>query len=148
MEQLKTAFKDAGITVPLTHNEKGFRSKSWSTDYNNVGGAIDVYGLDSYPGGMSCTNPDTGFNLPRTYYQWFQDVSPTQPEYLPEFEGGYFQPWGGYFFDQCQAEQSPEFADVFYKGLIAQRASLLNLYMVCRNHGPAAEKLRVVPVLI
>ncbi|EFQ85763.1 hypothetical protein PTT_19185 [Pyrenophora teres f. teres 0-1] len=129
MEQLKTAFKDAGIVVPLTHNEKGFRSKSWSTDYNNVGGAINIYGLDSYPGGMSCTNPDTGFNLPRTYYQWFQDVSPTQPEYLPEFEGGWFQPWGGYFFDQCQAEQSPEFADVFYKGLIGQRASLLNLYM-------------------
>ena len=25
MEQLKTAFKDAGIIVPLTHNEKGFR---------------------------------------------------------------------------------------------------------------------------
>ncbi|KAF2823181.1 hypothetical protein CC86DRAFT_355578 [Ophiobolus disseminans] len=129
MEQLKTAFKQAGIVVPLTHNEKGFRSKSWSTDYNNVGGAINVYGLDSYPGGMSCTNLDTGFNLPRTYYQWFQDVSPSQPEYLPEFEGGWFQPWGGYFFDQCLAEQSPEFADVFYKGLIGQRATLLNLYM-------------------
>ncbi|KAH7078726.1 glycoside hydrolase superfamily [Paraphoma chrysanthemicola] len=129
MEQLKSAFKDAGIVVPLSHNEKGLRSKSWSTDYNNVGGAINVYGLDSYPGGMSCTNLDTGFNLPRTYYQWFQDVSPTQPEYLPEFEGGWFQPWGGYFFDQCLAEQSPEFADVFYKGLIGQRATLLNLYM-------------------
>lgn len=131
MEQLKTAFKEAGIVVPLTHNEKGFRSKSWSSDYKNVGGAIDVYGLDSYPGGMSCTNLDTGFNLPRTYYQWFQEVSPSQPEYLPEFEGGWFQPWGGYFFDQCKAEQSPEFADVFYKGLIGQRATLLNLYMVC-----------------
>lgn len=129
MEQLKTAFREAGIVVPLTHNEKGFRAKSWSTDYNNVGGAIDVYGLDSYPGGMSCTNLDTGFNLPKTYYQWFQDVSPTQPEYLPEFEGGWFQPWGGYFFDQCLAEQSPEFPDVFYKGLIGQRATLLNLYM-------------------
>ena len=131
MEQLKSAFKDSGIVVPLTHNEKGFRSKSWSTDYQNVGGAIDIYGLDSYPGGMSCTNLDTGFNLPKTYYQWFQEVSPSQPEYLPEFEGGWFQPWGGFFFDQCLAEQSPEFADVFYKGLVGQRASLLNLYMVC-----------------
>ncbi|KAF2132359.1 glycoside hydrolase family 35 protein [Dothidotthia symphoricarpi CBS 119687] len=129
MEQLKTAFKEAGIIVPLTHNEKGFRGKSWSTDYQNVGGAIDVYGLDSYPGGMSCTNLDTGFNLPKTYYQWFQEASPTQPMYIPEFEGGWFQPWGGYFFDQCQAEHSPEFADVFYKGMIAQRVTLLNLYM-------------------
>ncbi|KAF2641762.1 hypothetical protein P280DRAFT_448976 [Massarina eburnea CBS 473.64] len=129
MEQLKTAFKESGVVVPLTHNEKGFRSKSWSTDYNNVGGAIDVYGLDSYPGGMSCTNLDSGFNMPKTYYQWFHEVSPTQPEYLPEFEGGWFQPWNGYFYDQCMAEQSPEFADVFYKGLVAQRASLINLYM-------------------
>ncbi|KAF2186572.1 glycoside hydrolase family 35 protein [Zopfia rhizophila CBS 207.26] len=129
MEQLKTAMREAGIVVPLTHNEKGFRSKSWSTDYNNVGGAIDVYGLDSYPGGLSCTNPDTGFNLPRTYYQWFQTVSFTQPEYLPEFEAGWFQPWGGYFYDQCQAERSPEFADVYYKGVIGQRVTLLNLYI-------------------
>jgi beta-galactosidase GanA len=52
MEQLKTAMRNAGIVVPLSHNEKGFRSKSWSTDYNNVGGAVNMYGLDSYPGGM------------------------------------------------------------------------------------------------
>ncbi|KAF2026978.1 hypothetical protein EK21DRAFT_72984 [Setomelanomma holmii] len=129
MEQLKAAFKAAGITVPLTHNEKGLRSKSWSTDFNNVGGAVDVYGLDSYPGGLSCTNPDTGFNTVRTYYQWFHEVSPTQPEYFPEFEGGWFQPWAGYFFDQCQAEQSPEFPDVYYKSLLGQRATLINLYM-------------------
>ncbi|KAF2704979.1 glycoside hydrolase family 35 protein [Pleomassaria siparia CBS 279.74] len=129
MEQIKTAFREAGIVVPLTSNEKGFRAKSWSTDYQNVGGAVDVYGLDSYPGGLSCTNPDTGFNLPRTYYQWFQEVSPTQPSYLPEFRGGHFQAWGGYFFDQCQAELSPEYPDVFYKGVIAQRITLLNLYM-------------------
>lgn len=55
MEQLKTAFRAAGITVPLTHNEKGMRSMSWSTDYQDVGGAVNMYGLDSYPGGLSCT---------------------------------------------------------------------------------------------
>ena len=129
MEQLKTAMKSAGITVPLTHNEKGMRSISWSTDYKNVGGAVDVYGLDSYPGGLSCTNLDSGFNLPRTYYQWFQNASYTQPAYIPEFEAGWFQPWGGYFYDQCQAEHSPEFADVFYKGVLGQRITMLNLYM-------------------
>ncbi|KAK7188532.1 hypothetical protein DPSP01_005498 [Paraphaeosphaeria sporulosa] len=129
MIQIEDAFKEAGLIVPTSHNEKGFRSKSWSSEYNNVGGAVDIYGLDSYPGGMSCTNPNSGFNLPYTYYQWFHDVSPSQPQYLPEFEGGYFQPWGGYFYDTCQAEHSPEFADVFYKGIVAQRATLLNLYV-------------------
>lgn len=47
MEQIEAAFRDVGITVPLSHNEKGQRSVSWSTDYQNVGGAVNVYGLDS-----------------------------------------------------------------------------------------------------
>ncbi|KAF3934632.1 Beta-galactosidase [Dactylellina cionopaga] len=129
MEQLKKAWRDIGIVVPFTHNEKGMRAVSWSSDYNNVGGAVDIYGLDSYPGGLSCTNQNSGFNVVRTYYQWFQNYSYTQPEYLPEFEGGWFQPWGGFFYDQCLAEHSPEFADVYYKNNIAQRVTLFNIYM-------------------
>jgi hypothetical protein len=69
MEQLKTAYRDAGIVVPFTSNEKGMRGQSWSTDYQDVGGSVNVYGLDSYPGGQSCTNPTTGFSVVRTYYQ-------------------------------------------------------------------------------
>ncbi|KAF2086381.1 glycoside hydrolase family 35 protein [Saccharata proteae CBS 121410] len=129
MEQIETAFRHVGIVVPFTSNEKGMRSQSWSTDYEDVGGAVNVYGLDSYPGGLSCTNPSSGFNAVRTYYQWFQNNSYTQPEFLPEFESGYFQPWGGYFYDSCEAEHSPAFADVYYKGNIGQRVTLMSLYM-------------------
>lgn len=108
MEQLKAAFRDAGIVVPLTHNEKGMRSQSWSTDYQDVGGAVNVYGLDSYPGGLSCTNADAGFKVVRTYYQWFQNYSFTQPSYVPEFEGGWFSAWGAdVFYDQVRLE-SPD----------------------------------------
>ncbi|CAG8313285.1 unnamed protein product [Penicillium nalgiovense] len=130
MEQIKAAFSDAGIIVPSSHNEKGMRSMSWSTDYQDVGGAVNIYGLDSYPGGLSCTNPNTGFNLVRTYYQWFQNYSSSQPEYLPEFEGGWFSAWGGSFYDQCSTELSPEFADVYYKNNIGSRVTLHNIYMV------------------
>lgn len=130
MEQIKAAFSDAGIIVPSTHNEKGMRSMSWSTDYQDVGGAVNIYGLDSYPGGLSCTNPNSGFNLVRTYYQWFQNYSSSQPEYLPEFEGGWFSAWGGSFYDQCSTELSPEFADVYYKNNIGSRVTLHNIYMV------------------
>ena len=31
MIQIEEAFKEAGLIVPTSHNEKGFRSKSWST---------------------------------------------------------------------------------------------------------------------
>ncbi|CAI0652527.1 unnamed protein product, partial [Colletotrichum noveboracense] len=130
MEQIKKAFKDAGVIVPLTHNEKGMRSRSWSTDYNNVGGAINVYGLDSYPGGLSCTDPTVGFNVVRTYFQWFQNYSFTQPSYLAEFEGGWFSNWGSQtFYDQCASEHDPGFADVYYKNNIGQRVTLFSLYM-------------------
>ncbi|KAL0931988.1 glycosyl hydrolase family 35 [Colletotrichum truncatum] len=130
MEQLKKAFHEAGVVVPLTHNEKGFRGRSWSTDYNNVGGAVNIYGLDSYPGGLSCTNPGTGFNVVRTYYQWFQSVAWTQPSYLPEFEGGWFSNWGSEtFYDACASEHDPAFPDVYYKNNIGQRITLLNVYL-------------------
>jgi hypothetical protein len=129
MEQIEAAFRAAGITVPLTSNEKGERSESWSTDYENVGGAVNVYGLDSYPGGFSCTNPNTGFTVVRNYYQWFSNYSYTQPNYFPEFEGGYFTPWGGSFYDDCVAEHEPAYADVYYKNNIGQRTTLQSLYM-------------------
>jgi beta-galactosidase len=131
MEQIAAAFEEAGIVVPSSHNEKGMRSMSWSTDYQDVGGAVNVYGLDSYPGGLSCTNPNTGFNLVRTYAQWFSNYSYTQPSYLPEFEGGWFSAWGsGSFYDTCSTELSPEFADVYYKNNVGSRVTLQNLYMV------------------
>ncbi|ETS80181.1 beta-galactosidase C [Pestalotiopsis fici W106-1] len=130
MEQIEEAFRDAGVIVPFTHNEKGMRSQSWSVDYQDVGGAVDVYGLDSYPGGLSCTNVETGFNVVRTYYQWFQNYSYTQPEYLPEFEGGWFSAWGSdTFYDECTSEHDPAFPDVYYKNNIGQRVTLHNIYM-------------------
>ena len=129
MEQIENATRNAGIMIPTSSNEKGERSISWSTDYQDVGGAVNVYGLDSYPGGLSCTNLDTGFSVVRNYFQWFQNASYTQPEYLPEFEGGWFSAWGGTFYDQCLEEHDPAFADVYYKNNIGQRVTLMNLYM-------------------
>lgn len=129
MEQLKKAFLQAGVSVPFSHNEKGMRSISWSTDYMNVGGAVNLYGLDSYPGGLSCTNQNSGFNVVRTYYQWFANYSYTQPNHFPEFEGGWFSPWGGSFYDDCLAEHEPGFADVYYKNNLGQRTTIQNIYM-------------------
>ena len=129
MEQVEKAFRDANVIVPFTSNEKGERGMSWSTDFENVGGAVDVYGLDSYPGGTSCTNPSKGYTVVRNYYQWFQNTSFTQPEYLPEFEAGYIRGWGTSDYDSCESELSPQFPDIYYKNNIGQRATLLSLYM-------------------
>ena len=129
MEQIEEAFREAGIVIPFTSNEKGERSESWSTDYEDVGGAVNIYGLDSYPGGFSCTNINSGFNLVRNYFQWFSNYSFTQPNHFPEFEAGYFTPWGGSFYDQCLEEHDPAFADVYYKNNVGQRTTLQVLYV-------------------
>lgn len=129
MEQLKKAYRDAGLVVPFMHNEKGMRSMSWSTDYQDVGGSVNLYGLDSYPGGQSCTNPNTGFRLVRNYHEWFANYSSTQPGFQPEFQAGWFSPWGGTFYDECPINSDPSFADVYYKNNVGQRVTLLNLYM-------------------
>jgi hypothetical protein len=130
MEQIEQQMRDIGIVVPTSSNEKGMRGQSWSVDYEDVGGSVNLYGLDSYPGGLSCTNVNSGFNVLRTYYQWFQNYSYTQPEFFPEFQGGWFSAWGGEFYDTCLSEHDPAFPDVFYKNNIAQRTTLLNIYMM------------------
>lgn len=63
MIQIKEAFKNAGVIIPSTHNEKGMRGQSWSTDYLDVGGSVDIYGLDSYPNGFNCGNPSKAFTV-------------------------------------------------------------------------------------
>ncbi|KAF2675021.1 hypothetical protein BT63DRAFT_26744 [Microthyrium microscopicum] len=130
MEDLKQTFRKQGMVIPTMHNEKGMRSISWSTDYKNPTGVgtVNMYGLDSYPGGFKCTK-STGFRLVRNYYDWFKNYSFTQPSFQPEFEAGWFQPWGGQFYDECTSEHSPEYADLYYKNNLAQRVTLLSLYM-------------------
>lgn len=66
MEQLKAAFEDVGIVVPNTHNEKGLHEVSWSTDYQDVGGAVDIYAMDTYPAKFHCEDPDVGFKYPES----------------------------------------------------------------------------------
>lgn len=85
--------------------------------------------MDSYPGGQSCTDPNKGFKLVRNYYEWFSNYSYTQPEFQPEFQAGWFSPWGGTFYDECPINYDPSFADVYYKNNIGQRVTLMNLYM-------------------
>lgn len=76
MVQIDEAFKKAGVVVPSTHNEKGFRGQSWSKDYLDVGGSVDIYGLDSYPNGFNCANPTRGFNIVKyeTHGEFSSDI--------------------------------------------------------------------------
>lgn len=95
MALLEASARENGIDVPLTHNDPNMNSYSWSKDFSNVTGNVDVVGVDSYPSCWSCDlSVCTTTNGPYVAYEtvdydeYFSSFSPTQPNFLPEFQGG------------------------------------------------------------
>lgn len=135
MELLEKNAHDNGISVPLTHNNPNMNSKSWSKDFTVNGGDVDMYGLDSYPACWSCNLAEcvstNGPYIPyqvQEYYTNFQTVAPTQPEFMPEFQGGAYNPWGGPQ-GGCLENTNEDFANLFYRHNIAERVTAMSLYM-------------------
>ncbi|KAI1502465.1 beta-galactosidase B [Biscogniauxia marginata] len=124
MELLARNARENGIDVPLSHNAPNMNGYSWSKDFSNATGNVDVVGLDSYPSCWSCNLSEcTGTNGQYVAY------SPTQPNFMPEFQGGSYNPWGGPQ-GGCAGDIGADFANMFYRNLIYQRVSAISLYML------------------
>ncbi|KIJ17952.1 glycoside hydrolase family 35 protein [Paxillus involutus ATCC 200175] len=125
--ELEAVYHDSGIVVPLTANDPA-EGENWI----NGTGAVDVYGLDSYPQGFDCSNPTVWSPVVTNYYSYHESVDPSKPWYFPEFQGGSYDAWGpnapGY--DQCRTLTGPDFENVFYLNLWASNAKLINYYML------------------
>lgn len=135
MALLEASSRENGIDVPLTHNNPNMNAYSWSKDFSNVTGNVDVVGLDSYPSCWSCNLSEcTGTNGAYVAYQvvnyvdYFASFSPTQPNFMPEFQGGSYNPWAGPE-GGCPADIGVDFANLFYRNLIYQRVTAVSLYM-------------------
>jgi hypothetical protein len=89
MEQLRKAFIDAGVVVPLTHNDAGMNG-----NYVNGTGSPDIYGFDEYPQGFDCSHPLVWRNLTKNYHEYHTRIFPDSPLYIPEAQAGAFDPWG------------------------------------------------------
>ncbi|KAF6839324.1 glycosyl hydrolase family 35 [Colletotrichum musicola] len=136
MELLEYNHREWGIDVPFTGNNPNMWTRSWSKDYSNVGGELDVYGLDHYPACWTCqleqclavngaVEPYTVFD----YYTHFQSVSWTQPSFLMEFQGGSFNPWDGPA-GGCGDNMGPTWVNLFYRHNLAEKVSAVNIYML------------------
>ncbi|GLB44363.1 putative beta-galactosidase [Lyophyllum shimeji] len=133
MVALENNTRENDVIVPIITNAPNMNSKSWSTDYLPGPGEQDLYGVDSYPACWSCNLAECGqkeisFNVVN-YHDHFDQVSPTQPSFIPEFQGGSYNPWGGPQ-GGCPANLGPEFVNVFYRHLAAERITMASLYML------------------
>lgn len=111
-------------------------------------------GHDGYPLGFDCKNPTTWplGGLITQYRAQHLNFSASTPYTVPEFQvrfstwsqrttqtrlivkqGGSFDPWGGYGFDQCGQLINHEQVRVFYKNMFASGVTIFNLYMVCHS---------------
>lgn len=65
----------------------------------------------------------------------------TQPNFLPKFQGGSYNPWGGPE-GGCPDNTGPDFANLFYRHNVGQRVTAMCLYMLLEwLHGEASRHL-------
>ncbi|OAA75382.1 Glycoside hydrolase, family 35 [Akanthomyces lecanii RCEF 1005] len=121
--------RKAGIVVPLIDND----SYPGGTGAPGTGeGEVDIYGFDSYPLGFDCGHPDVwpAGNLPTDLHKTHMRLSPSTPFSIVEFQGGSYDPFGGYGFDQCYKLVNHEFSRVFDKNNLAAGVNIFNIYMI------------------
>ncbi|MFI1092472.1 beta-galactosidase [Streptomyces sp. NPDC020917] len=110
MKHLEDKARADGISVPLVGNNNG--------TFNSGNGALDVDGVDSYPGGFTGGLPNISYDHPAG-----------RPVTTMEFQGGWFDNWGGPGYDAYAKQYNDQFADVYYKQNIAVGATMQNFYM-------------------
>ena len=118
MADLEQQARSDGIDVPLTFNQC-----CGSQTFTSGLGAVNISGTDNYPLGFNCANTNS-FGDPFGYPSY-----PGEPIYLPEYQGGSFDGWGGAGYDNCYTMTGPSFENVYYKNNIAQGATMQSYYM-------------------
>ncbi|MFG3292677.1 beta-galactosidase [Streptomyces sp. NPDC048179] len=133
MSHLYKKVRADGIDVPLFHNDKG-RNGYWIPGSFDTGGESGkwLYGFDGYPSPTQ-TPPDWGdFGIGGL--KGGATASPRTPGFVPEFGGGWFDPWGGVEFGGKGYAESRRTRDAayerrFYLTNLANGLTLHNVYM-------------------
>jgi beta-galactosidase GanA len=133
MSHLYKKVRADGIDVPLFHNDKG-RNGYWIPGSFDTGGERGkwLYGFDGYPS-PSQPPPDWGdFGIGGL--KGGATASPRTPGFVPEYGGGWFDPWGGAEFGGKGYAESRRTRDAayerrFYLTNLANGLTLHNVYM-------------------
>jgi beta-galactosidase GanA len=119
MADLEQQATSDGIDVPFTFNQC-----CGAQTYTSGLGAVNISGTDNYPLGFDCANPEH-FGQPQSGYPSY----PGEPVYLPEYQGGSFDGWGGAGYGGCYDMTGPDFENVYYKDNIIQGSTMQSYYM-------------------
>lgn len=133
MSHLYKKVRADGIDVPLFHNDKS-RNGYWTPGSFDTGGERGgwLYGFDGYPS-PARTPADWGTFGPGGA-RGGASASPTTPGFVPEFGGGWFDPWGGSFYDgkgyaEARRTRDAAYERRFYLTNLANGLTLHNVYM-------------------
>ncbi|HEY1916469.1 MAG TPA: beta-galactosidase [Streptosporangiaceae bacterium] len=118
MADLEDQASQDGIDVPFTFNQC-----CGALTFTTGKAKVNISGTDNYPLGFDCEDP-SNFAQPYSYPQY-----KGMPIYLPEFQGGSFDGWGGAGYNKCYTRTGPDFENVFYKNNIAQGVTMQSNYM-------------------
>ena len=116
MKYVEKQFRDAGVVVPYVDNDDNTGNFAPGSGL----AAVDIYGIDSYPLGFDCAHPTEWpydglqTDLTSTHLHY----SAGTPFSFIEFQGGSFDPWGGWGFAQCLELVNAQFERVFYHHLL------------------------------
>lgn len=125
VQDVEDEWRNAGIVIPLTDNYGGAHFQPGTGI-----GAIDLYGYDSYPLGLSCSNPyNWRSEANANEYASYRHQSNSTPPMIPEFQGGSYDEWGGSGFDNCAIMTNEDFEKIFYKNNFASALKIVSYYM-------------------
>jgi hypothetical protein len=123
MEDLQQQARDAGIDVPIVHNNCcGGYLANWSEGQ----GAVQIPGVDDYPQSFECQTPDV-------WGAWGDGVTrrlrDDAPVYAAEYQAGAID-LNDADYDCCRELTGPDYMNVFYKSnLMASGATMFGYYM-------------------
>lgn len=126
--EVEQQYRDAGIVLPYINNDAWYGEGRFAP---GTPSAVDIYGVDSYPAGFVCAEPSnwTAATLATDYYTYHEELSPSTPFSIVEFQGGAVDLLGGPGYDACAALTGPEFMRVFDKNDFASTVTIFNTYM-------------------
>ncbi|KAK9466364.1 glycoside hydrolase superfamily [Lipomyces arxii] len=126
MTSLASMARNMGIVVPIFHNDLNMFKSFTPQEYPSI---VDLYGLDSYPRGFDCKDPTSNFNIVTNYREYLHNVSSRVPNFVPEFQGGAFDGWGGPGNEMCTELTNSQYVNVFYKNNVVQKFTMMSYYM-------------------